>query len=135
MPCVLLYSPLVGALVGCFFGLCMDSLFGRGMGYYALPYLLALFGGGWASERLPQENPVVPGILCLAAYLLREGFYLIVHYFARLPLALSGAALGRVALGAAITALISVVAYLPLFRFFESYARKRSGALHGRISL
>ncbi|MDD3243765.1 MAG: rod shape-determining protein MreD [Eubacteriales bacterium] len=124
------WKPVPTALIGVFFGLVMDALFGRGIGMYSLPYLVVSWAAPLVKRQFDERNIPVIILYAVVCYLLRDGVMLALLYLVRTQNSFNGFMVLRSVLSALLTGATTLLLCFPMIKWFQ----KRE-AQHRRFQL
>ena len=121
IPAAMLWNPYPTAVMGAVVGLFIDILFGRAIGVYAIPYLLAPWLAGSYGKQFFRENAFLPAGIAGGAVLAREIITAVMIFLGRMNLIITWGIVLRV-LG---SALLTVALTIPYHLIFYSVTLKR----------
>ncbi|MDD4796991.1 MAG: rod shape-determining protein MreD [Eubacteriales bacterium] len=112
--CAIFWDVLPAALLGCGFGVLMDILFGRGIGMYALTYLIIVWVAPAARRQFSANNAIGIALYVALCHLLRAGLLWGLLYLVRAENTLTAAMVLRRVLSALLSAGVTLALYYPL---------------------
>jgi rod shape-determining protein MreD len=107
-------------------GLLMDIQFGRGIGFYALPYLLSAWFAWFAGRRFNGENILLPIAVTAMVCVVQDIFSMLIIYIYGLSIHVSWAVLWRIGASAALSAASAALYYIGLAKWYLDPLRYRS---------
>lgn len=126
-----LWDVIPAAILGCGLGVVMDILFGRGIGMYALSYLVIAWVAP-AVKRLFRTGNVGGIVLyTILCYLLRAAAMWGLLYLVRAENMFGGAVVLRRVLSALLTGGVTLVLYYPMLRWYTRHQDRQQGYFYG----
>ena len=129
IPAAVLWKAVPVAFMGAAVGVVIDVLFGRGIGLYAIPYLVFPWVIGVYGRQFFHENALIPAILAGVCHLLSQVFTALAIYLGRMELAITGELLLRTLASVLFTAGLTVPSYLLMFGFINRREKRRPGVI------
>lgn len=129
VPAAVLWKAEPVAFMGAAAGLLIDILFSRGIGLYAIPYLVFPWVIGRVGRQFFHENAVIPAVLAGVAFVLNQAITALIIYLGRMELAITLELVLRVLASALFTAGLTVVSYLLMFGFVNRRVKRSQGVI------
>ncbi len=129
IPCAILWNGIGTAFFGAAIGLLLDILVGKGIGQYALfylivPWIITQFRSGYF-----HENPVLPALMAGVACLAREILIALMIYLGRMEIAITAQLALRSLVSTLLTAGLTVPFYLVLYGIMNRQSRRGDGVM------
>lgn len=112
------WRPVPCALVAVGIGLIMDIMFGRGIGAYALSYLIAGWVAPYIAQQFPMRAAAATAIYAGLFFLARQALMLFLLFLVGVEWPITGTLMGNECLSGLLTAIVTFGLYFPLRRWF-----------------